>query len=245
MPELVLVVPCHDEAGRLDVPAFRAFLDANPAIDLLFVDDGSHDTTAAVCNTIHARASVLRLPTNQGKGEAVRAGVLQAASRAPVIGWWDADLATPLDAVADLWAGLADPAVDIVLGSRVKLLGRAIERRPLRHYIGRVAATAVSLTLGLAIYDSQCGAKLMRSHLALELFQAPFLTRWMFDVELLVRLRTAHPDWDAAEVERHVHEVPLRAWREVPGSHLRWTDIVTVPWQLWRIRRAASRLPLG
>jgi glycosyltransferase involved in cell wall biosynthesis len=236
--ELVLIVPCFNEAERIDVAAFSAFAKAEPSVRLLFVDDGSRDDTAARCATL---GEVIRLPTNVGKGEAVRAGVLAALDGgAAVVGWWDADLATPLDEVARLRAALRGD-VAFVLGSRVKLLGRTIDRSLVRHYLGRVAATGVSLTLGLRIYDSQCGAKLMRASLAAELFNPPFLTPWMFEVELLARLRHRRPGWTSSDVERVVHEVPLHRWREVPGSRLRWTDVVAVPWQLWRIWRAWPR----
>jgi glycosyltransferase involved in cell wall biosynthesis len=236
--ELVLIVPCFNESERLDVAAFTAFTRDNPSVRLLFVDDGSADGTAARCAGL---GEVLRLPSNVGKGEAVRAGVRRAlAQGAAEIGWWDADLATPLDELAALRMALVGD-VAFVLGSRVKLLGRAIARSPARHDLGRVAATWVSLALGLPVYDTQCGAKLMRADLAAELFEPAFLIAWMFEVELLARLRHRRPGWTAADVERVVHEVPLRRWTEIPGSRLRWRDVLAVPWQLWRIRRAWPR----
>ena len=94
-------------------------------------------------------------------------------------------------------------------------LGARIERRAARHYLGRVFATAASLTLGLPIYDTQCGAKVLRlDDVVRSCLTSPFSTTWAFDVELLQRLLQAGVTPDA------LREVPLRAWRDVGGGHL-------------------------
>jgi glycosyltransferase involved in cell wall biosynthesis len=117
-----LVVPCFNEAPRLELPRFEAFFDAK--LDLLFVDDGSTDGTRALLEDFahHSagRARVLALEKNSGKGEAVRRGLLEAISgRARAVGYLDADLATPPEEMLRVWAGLA--GADVVLGSRVAL----------------------------------------------------------------------------------------------------------------------------
>lgn len=237
-----VVVPCYNEARRLDVDALLAFGSERPSLRFLLVDDGSTDDTWALLQraAVDPAAQALRLPTNQGKGEAVRRGMLAALDAgAGLVGFWDADASTPLVELDRLIDILTDrPEVQIAMGSRVKLLGREVERRPVRHYAGRGVATLVSLLLGLPVYDTQCGAKLFRGGPALRgVLDAPFLTRWLFDVELLARWLLAHPDdFDGAVVE-----VPLRAWRDVPDSKLRPRDFVRVPSDLWRIRRAYFR----
>lgn len=237
-----IVVPCYNEAARLDPDAFVAFADAHPDVTFLLVDDGSTDTTRQVHAATAARApgriTTLALDANGGKAEAVRRGVLRALDDgAPAVGFWDADLATPLALIPEFVRVLDErPDVEIVLGSRVRLLGRRIERDPRRHYFGRVAATAVSRMLGLAVYDTQCGAKLFRTTPRLrELFAEPFATRWVFDVEILARwmIATGHRG-EAAE--QAIVELPLPEWRDVRGSKLKWTDFVRAPLELWRIR---------
>jgi glycosyltransferase involved in cell wall biosynthesis len=217
---VVLVVPCYNEAHRLDVAAFTRALEDWSVLRLVFVDDGSVDGTLArlheLAMRIPSRVSVLALPENVGKAEAVRRGLLYALDGGVgLVGYWDADLATPLSAARDFSDVLASaPACAVVLGARVRLLGRRIDRRPLRHYLGRLFATGASVALGLAVYDTQCGAKLFRATDGLRAaLDRPFLSRWVFDVELLARLRSGDGD-------ETFYEYPLLQWRDVAGSKL-------------------------
>jgi hypothetical protein len=163
------------------------------------------------------------LGANQGKAGAVRAGVLAALTGDPTfVGYWDADLATPLSAVPRFVAALeARPHLVGVIGARVKLLGTMIDRSAVRHYLGRVFATAASLVLRLAVYDTQCGAKLFRSGTLLRAaFGAPFRSRWAFDVELLARLNQAALHASPRPSGDLVIELALDEWRDVGGSKL-------------------------
>jgi hypothetical protein len=103
----------------------------------------------------------------------------------------------------------------------VQLLGRSIERNYTRHYVGRVFATCASLSLGLPVYDTQCGAKLFRRTDALAAALAtPFTSRWAFDVELLARL--VRPQRGVAPIDiSRIREEPLLTWTDIPGSKLR------------------------
>ena len=151
------MVPCYNEAARLDVARFESYSAQPDAATLLFVDDGSADDTAKVLAGLvrrrPGRIRAFRLETNQGKSGAVRAGVLAALAGTPAfVGFWDADLATPLAAIPRFVAALeARPILLGAIGARVKLLGTTIERSAARHYLGRVFATAASVVLGLAV----------------------------------------------------------------------------------------------
>jgi glycosyltransferase involved in cell wall biosynthesis len=253
-PELALVVPCYNEAARLEPAAFLQFIDTHPSANLVLVDDGSVDGTAEILERIRAAApgpvTVLRHSPRRGKGEAVRAGMLAGiAQRAALVGFIDADLATPLRAIDDFLAVLRDrPTVEFALGARVKLMGRDVRRKPTRHYSGRVFATAVSIALDLPVYDTQCGAKMLRVNAATAtLFDTPFHSEWIFDVELIARyLRLPVGPGEAARRDR-LYELVLPAWHDKPGSKLRWYDFARAMadlWYIWR-ERIAHRSPDG
>ncbi len=249
-PALVLVVPCRDEAGRLRAPVFLDFVTRHPSVRLLFVDDGSVDGTMAVLERMAQAAPAgirtMRLPTNQGKAEAVRRGLLEAMTGSPaLVGFWDADLSTPLTAIDDFLSVAATlPGVDLFLGSRVLLMGRDIRRKTSRHYLGRVFATAASLALDLPVYDTQCGAKVFRVNDALHRVLAqPFRSRWVFDLEVLARYLALPVDDGGAPRASRIYELTLPAWHDVPGSKLKAWDFVRSIGELaavWRSRRSAS-----
>jgi glycosyltransferase involved in cell wall biosynthesis len=231
-----LVVPCYNEAKRLDGEAFLAFLAREPSVDACFVDDGSGDATFALLRELEGRApgriGVLRLETNRGKAEAVRAGILHVAGGYDTVGFMDADLATPLEEMLRLVETRAREDAPAVIGSRVRRLGVRIDRKPLRHYTGRLFAAIVSLLFRLNSYDTQCGAKVFDTRVARAIFADPFLSRWLFDVELLLRLR-----WlPGGELER-AREVPLDAWYERSGSKIKPSYLFRVPVELFRIWR--------
>jgi glycosyltransferase involved in cell wall biosynthesis len=237
----IIVVPCYNEAQRLDAEAFVEHARQAGDQHFLFVDDGSRDATEDVlqqmCARLPEKLSSLQLAQNSGKAEAVRQGMLAALDRQPdIVGYWDADLATPLAAIDDLQQIFrARHQVNIVMGSRVKLLGRAIERKLARHYIGRVFATLASFVLRLPVYDTQCGAKLFRANdTTRTLFATAFRTSWVFDVEMLGRyVQLVGP----AQAEATIVEYPLTAWMDVPGSKLRLRHGLRAAWDLLLIRR--------
>jgi glycosyltransferase involved in cell wall biosynthesis len=236
-----LVVPCYNEQHRLDVAAFERFMHEQPQVSFCFANDRSEDDTIGVLRGLHARhperTLIVDLPVRSGKAEAVRQAMLEALAWQPFdyIGYWDADLAAPLEASAAMWR-LAEsrPGCLLVMGSRVRRLGAAIDRRKPRHYLGRVFATMASLILKLPIYDTQCGAKLVHASLVADIFRQPFASRWFFDVEMLARVR------NRVGVERllaHSVELPLDRWRDIHGSKLKLADIMRAPLDLWRIHR--------
>jgi dolichyl-phosphate beta-glucosyltransferase len=247
---VTIVVPCYNEELRLPVDQFLQFL-CHSQVRFVFVDDGSRDNTLDRLESLREgredRVFVLRSPANQGKAEAVRMGInfaldtLALKQAVDYVGYWDADLATPLDAIPQLMSVFAGkPDLDMVFGARIKLLGRHVHRRTSRHYLGRVFATVVSVMLRLPVYDTQCGAKIFRVRPETRgLTAEPFRTRWVFDVELLARyIRQLGSPKPAAE---RIYEYPLDTWEDIGGSKVKpldffvaLRDVIRIYWKYIR-----------
>jgi hypothetical protein len=127
------------------------------------------------------------------------------------------------------------------------LMGRDVKRRAWRHYLARVFATGVSHALDLPVYDTQCGAKVIRVNAATgTLFAKPFRSRWIFDVELIARyLRLPTEPGERPRRDR-LYELVLPVWHDQPGSKLHWYHcgpaIVDLGF-MWRerVRQARTR----
>jgi glycosyltransferase involved in cell wall biosynthesis len=244
MAESIIVVPCFNEAARLPVDRFVEFVEAQPDWGIIFVNDGSSDSTLDVLRALvdrdPKRFVLLDQQPNRGKAEAVRAGMLEAFARDPVYaGYFDADLSTPLVEATRLRDVLrARPACQLAMGARVQLLGREIERSTLRHYLGRVFATVASQSLKLAVYDTQCGAKLFRATpFVRACFEAPFVSSWIFDVEVIARMTSSREAASLPAMEELIYELPLQAWTDVAGSKVRPFDFVRAMFEMARIYR--------
>jgi dolichyl-phosphate beta-glucosyltransferase len=239
MSAVCLVIPCFNERNRLPPGPILEAVQRRAGLSICFVDDGSTDGTIDVLKALQAKApahiDIIRLERNSGKAEAVRRGILHItrSNEFAIVGYWDADLATPLDDLDNLMSALAgNPDCLLAMGARVKRLGSCIDRYWWRHITGRVFATFASLTLRLPVYDSQCGSKIFRRDAAAILFRDPFLTQWLFDVEILARMRAR---LGAAGVLHAVIEVPLKRWVDVGESKVRFTHLLRVPMDLLKI----------
>lgn len=234
----LLIIPCYNEENRLPIDELVQFIEKeNAGLTFLFVNDGSTDNTINILNDIadkHSLVRVLDLQQNVGKAEAIRTAMLKYTSdEYDYIGYFDADLATPLAEVNQFIAKAEKFDPIILMGSRVKLLGITdIKRKWYRHYFGRVFATIASNMLKIPVYDTQCGAKMIKSSVVKELFAAPFISSWLFDVEILFRLKklpiyTVNPT--------PIIELPLSKWEEKGESKIPFTYLFKIPIELIRI----------
>lgn len=220
--EIGVVIPCYNEATRLDFALLEELL-LSPDLKLFLVDDGSTDATLERLNKFSAlhpnRVKLVALRPNGGKAEAVRRGLLAALEEGtPIVGYLDADMATPPSEMLRLVDTLKASSAKLAMGTRVRRLGADIERSGVRHYLGRAFATLASLSLSMPVYDTQCGAKVGKAHPALRRALAqPFTSRWAFDVQLLDRL-TRDPETPYGLGD--FLEMPLQVWHERSGSKL-------------------------
>lgn len=239
--KIAFVVPCYNEANRLKSDLFLQFCQSHTNIHFCFVDDGSKDGTIEVLKAMQQSNNIqinyLQLPHNQGKAEAVRQGVLYSYSldSFAYIGYLDADLATPLSEIPYFLQIIQqNPENLLVAGSRISRMGAEIDRYWFRHYFGRVFATVVSMMLSLRFYDTQCGAKLLKSEIVNDIFAEGFISPWLFDVELIFRILKLKT---YKNPEKLMYELPLREWKEQKESKIKFTDLLKVPMELFKIYR--------
>lgn len=123
-----------------------------------------------------------------------------------------------------------------VIGTRIRLHGRDIQRSARRHFLGRGFAWLASRAIGISLFDTQCGAKLFRNDEQLRRAIAdPFVSRWAFDVELLARLEAVRRKWGLPSLSESLYELPLRQWHDVSGSKIRMHDIAGMAFSVLRI----------
>jgi hypothetical protein len=211
--ELTIVVPAFNEAERLGagVKRFDEAV-ADGAVDverteLLVIDDGSIDGTAATARALLAHLPhhrVVSLPANRGKGAAVRTGV--ALAQAPLTAYMDADMAIDPRAIPILVEGLRTN--DVAIGSRALADSMVESTYALRSVMGRLFNRLVTTGTGLELLDTQCGFKAFRTPVARLLFHLVRIDRFAFDVEILAR---------AHRLGLRTTEVPVQ-WRHVAGS---------------------------
>ncbi len=240
-----IVIPCYNEAKRLHGEQFESFLKEHDNVTYCFVNDGSSDDTLSVLNNMALKLGghvvVLDSKENLGKAESVRKGLIYLLNREKefeIIGFLDADLSTSLDQFQRLCVHLKDHSLNAVFGSRIRRMGSVIKRSALRHYIGRVVATLIGVITGLPIYDSQCGAKVFKSSALKDILADEFQTKWLFDVELILRLKN---HLGSSLMSKKVHEFPLDQWLEVGDSKITMTELFRIPLELFKVYRISLK----
>ncbi len=215
VPELSVVIPAYNEERRLPVylDSVMAYLEKLPSpSEVIVVDDGSHDGTAAIVGQAAAASPnvrLIRLPRNRGKGCAVKTGMLAASGNLRLFA--DADGATPVEEVARLKKAIESGA-DVAVGSRaLRDEALKVKTRLHRKLIGTVFNYIVRALTVKGINDTQCGFKLFTAQAADTIFPRQRIDDFGFDVELLYISR---------KMGLCIAEVPVN-WTDIPGTKVR------------------------
>lgn len=233
-----VVIPCYNEEERLSGEEFKEFAHKNLGYHLCFVNDGSTDDTLKVLEELKlanpSQISVYDCEKNGGKAEAVRQGMLHLAKdpQLDYIGFLDADLSTDFRDFHDLVETLESSDFKIVSGSRMARMGADITKESARKIISMTINLIIRNILKMPFNDTQCGAKIMRKDIIPMLFTKPFITKWIFDVEIFMRMRK---HYGKANVQQYICEQPLKRWIHADGSKLSMKDSVKIVGQLAQI----------
>lgn len=233
-----VVIPCYNEEERLLGDEFKAFVHKNLGYHLCFVNDGSKDNTLAVLEELRKGKedyiSIYDCEKNGGKAEAVRLGMLHLAAQNQYdyIGFLDADLSTNFDDFQDLVTTISTSKFQIVSGSRMSRMGADITKESARAIISKTINFIIRKTLGMEINDTQCGAKIMTKEIVENTFQSKFMTKWLFDVEIFMRMKKVYGSQKAQEL---ICEQPLKRWIHADGSKLSMKDSVKIVGQIGQI----------
>ncbi len=232
-----IIIPCYNEAERLPLNDFAAFVNTHKNYILCFVNDGSKDDTLAILQNFakgkESNVMVYDMPQNGGKAEAVRQGTnfLIEQTNVESVGFLDADLATGFEDYLMLERTLSSQNKKFILGSR-KLGGtQDIQRSFMRDLVSNVIGLLIRAIVGLPIKDTQCGAKVFNRATAQYIFKTPFSSKWLFDVEMLIRIKKLYK----SNVLNHIQEVAISKWDEVEGSHITLKDSLSFPFKLMEI----------
>lgn len=233
-----VVIPCYNEEERLLSSEFKAFAHKNLGYHLCFVNDGSTDNTLEVLKQLKksnpGNISIYNCKKNGGKAEAVRQGMqhLIKDQQFDYVGFLDADLSTDFRDFDDLVNTIENSDFKIVSGSRMARMGADITKESARKVISKTINLIIQSILGMPFKDTQCGAKVMDRDIASRMFKEKFITKWLFDVEVFMRMRKFYGRSYAQEL---ICEQPLKRWIHADGSKLSMKDSVKIIGQLGQI----------
>lgn len=240
-----IIIPCYNEELRLKLSDYQSFIEKNPKYTLCFVNDGSTDKTLEVLKSFQKKLMsehrgmetqllIHNMPQNGGKAAAVRAGVNYLIKNTNVqnVGFIDADLATGFDDFKNLVGTLDEKNLDVVIGSRKINQDLDMERSAFRQAASFAFGKFINGIIGLDIKDTQCGAKVFSRAIAKVVFKESFQSKWLFDVELLIRVKNHFGKNRAMDF---LNEVALSKWEEVEGSKITLRDSIQFPLQLCQI----------
>jgi dolichyl-phosphate beta-glucosyltransferase len=224
-PELTFVIPCYNEAKRLEpkLSESLAYLETEVKrpFEILFVDDGSTDGTSDVLATAAAkfpgvRIATIRYAPNRGKGRAVKTGVL--AARGDKILVLDADFSVETSEIFRFLDAL--DSFPVVIGTKKHLLTQTVKAQDdTRSFLGRGFTKLTNLFLGMNFTDITCGLKGFRGGPGRDIFGRQRINRWSYDSETLFLARRLGYEVTEIPVKwRHEEDSKVRTFRAVFSS---------------------------
>jgi glycosyltransferase involved in cell wall biosynthesis len=237
--ELIIVIPCYNEAKKLNIDKFQYFIERHPTALLCFVNDGSNDSTGGILNKIKITSKdaveIISLEKNQGKAIAVYSGINYCHQKFDFekIAYLDADLSASLEECFDISKEI-NHNIRFVFGSRIAKLDSNIKRKFYRFLIGRFIATLISRQLDLMVYDTQCGCKVFDHKTSKLIFSKKFISTWLFDVEIFHRLISI---FGKDEMSNIAKEIPLKTWIDTDDSKVKFTYFFKLWFELLGIKR--------
>ena len=237
---LNIIIPCYNESMRLPVNKYLDFLKLNKKVKIIFVNDGSTDKTknlvTKLFNKFPEQIKILSYEKNKGKGNAVRYGFLYAVHQnmSGNLAYLDADLSTSLEECKLLSKKINDK-IKFVFGSRIRKSNNVIKRKFHRFIIGRSISYIISSIIGIYVYDTQCGCKIIHQKLVKPSFEKAFLSRWLFDVEIFLRLIKFYGKDRFLKISR---EIPLKSWIDTEDSKVRFTHAPRIIFDLLIIKKS-------
>jgi glycosyltransferase involved in cell wall biosynthesis len=249
MPLYSIIIPAYNEGERLAVSleaVLRFIAQERWQAEVLVVNDGSRDNTAAIAAGFcrkDARIHLVENPGNRGKGYSVRNGMTNA--RGDVLLFTDADLSSPIAECKKLFTAL-DAGADVAIGSRWLDPATQTGRQPVyRQLAGRIFNLLLRTILGLRYKDTQCGFKAFTAKAARQIFPRQRIERWGFDPEILFLARKLN--LKVAEVSvawAHDERSKISPFTDGPRMFL---EMVRVRWNDWtgKYRGVAPALAAG
>ena len=221
----VIVVPCYNESKRINPEQYLDQLKKFSSTVIL-VDDGSPDDTYKVLHKLEMSApdrfGAIKMIKNKGKAEAVRLGMnhaLQEYRHAKYIGYLDADLAVKFSEAPDMIDCFKkNPNITTVIGVRTRNEGYDIQRSNIKYFMQRIIAKMGNMLFSPDVIDTQCGAKFFKAEALKTVIKEPFISKWLFDQELLTRL------YKQRKSDEWLHSYPVKSWTEIGNSHRKTTD---------------------
>lgn len=241
--EISIIVPCYNEYRRLPKFAYISFLKNNKEASICFINDCSTDKTAFLLEEIKTlfpdQIFIITNKTNIGKAASVRQGALFCYQHktANHLAYLDADLATSLEECFSYLEYLKK-GKKFVFASRILKIGSVVERKFSRFVFGRIIATFISSILGIKVYDTQCGCKVFNVELSNLLFEKPFISKWLFDVELFSRMLCHYKKEKALEI---MDEIPVKKWIDIGDSKVKLSYAFKLWIDLFKIRRMHNK----